>query len=195
MDIFKEILGCFPTLLTKPDISSKTSEQIPSTSGSDRAWWDKAWHFRNPNQNRSRDEVTEKHKHIIYMSSSGTRRKRKVDLLRWSLTPKSISCSSHHLQLQQQPDRLNSIMAVWCVETPEVRANSSVYTPESLSQTKTNTFIGFQDLVCCDCPVAFEVSHRFMLFTYSCSFSPSNHHGVFRWNNFSTVWNNVWAGY
>lgn len=82
--------------------------------------------------------------------------------------------------VQQQPDRLNSITAVWCVETPEVRANSSVYTPESLSQTKTNTFIGFQDLVCCDCPIAFEVSHRFMLFTYSCSFVPSNHHGVFR---------------
>lgn len=82
--------------------------------------------------------------------------------------------------VQQRPDRLNSIMAVWCVETPEVRANSSVYTPESLSQTKTNTFIGFQDLVCCDCPIAFEVSHRFMLFTYSCSFFPSNHHGVFR---------------
>lgn len=73
--------------------------------------------------------------------------------------------------VQRRPDRLNSIMAVWCVETPEVQANSSVYTPESLSQTKTNTFIGFQDLVCCDCPVAFEVSHRFMLFTYSCSFS------------------------
>ncbi len=94
--------------------------------------------------------------------------------------------SQMHLMLfiastvQQRPDRLNSIMAVWCVETPEVRANSSVYTPESLSQTKTNTFIGFQDLVCCDCPIAFEVSHRFMLFTYSCSFFPSNHHGVFR---------------
>lgn len=73
--------------------------------------------------------------------------------------------------VQQRPDRLNSIMAVWCVETPEVWANSSVYTPESLSQTKTNTFIGFQDLVCCDCPTTFEVSHRFMLFTYSCSFT------------------------
>lgn len=81
---------------------------------------------------------------------------------------------------QQQSDRLNSIMAVRCAETPEVWANSSVYTPESLSQTKTNRFIGFQELVCCDCPIAFEVSHRFMLFIYSCSFFPWNHHGVFR---------------
>lgn len=110
----------------------------------------------------------------------------------WSQMPLMLFVASSVLQ---QPDRLNSIMAVWCVETPEVRANSSVYTPESLSQTKTNTFIGFQDLVCCDCPTAFEVSHRFMLFTYSCSFFPSDHHGVFRWNNFSTVWNNVWAEY
>lgn len=66
-------------------------------------------------------------------------------------------------------DRLNSIMAVRCAETPEVCVNSSVYTPESLSQTKTNTFIGFQELVCCDCPIAFEVSRRFKLFIYSCS--------------------------
>lgn len=64
----------------------------------------------------------------------------------------------------------------------------SVYTPESLSQTKANTFIGFQDLVCCDCPAAFEVSHRFMLFTYSCSFSlPQITTGCSVQNNFSSV--------
>lgn len=91
---------------------------------------------------------------------------------------KCTSCTSQHLQFMQQPDTLNSIMALRCVKTPEVRANSCVYTPESLSQTKTNTFVGFQDGVCCDCPVAFEVSHRFVLFSYSCSFFTSNRHGV-----------------
>ena len=73
--------------------------------------------------------------------------------------------------VQQKSDSPNSIMDALCVETPEVLVNSSVYTPESLSQTKTNTFIGFQDLVGRDCPIVFEVPHRFMLFTHSFSFS------------------------
>lgn len=59
-------------------------------------------------------------------------------------------------RVRHQPDGLNSISTVWCAEAPEVWANSSVYTPESLSQTKTNTFIGFQVLVCCDCPIALK---------------------------------------
>lgn len=59
-----------------------------------------------------------------------------------------------------------------CVGTPEVRANSCANTPKSRSQTKTNTLAGFQDPVCRDCPDAFEVPPRFLLFTRSCCRSP-----------------------
>ena len=104
-------------------------------------------------------------------------------------------------QFNNSLTNLIQLRRAWCVaEAPEVWANSSVYTLESLSQTKTNTLTGASRsrVLLCDGPVAFEVPPiaLWCLFMYSCSFLSHETTTVGLGGfgiNFSTAWNNVRA--